>query len=168
MTTQTESKQGLFVEDTQIDAVQNSYAHLHGVIQNLEGAIHPDIIKRLKEIQGTIHQAFKPYWDAQDAAFDSEMDELDKIAKEHGLNSIWSMSSVKSHQMDKPCSLKIKQLTYQSWGKSQTREIKGKKSWLDIWKIADELMQASGDSHHVFIEGFEDLGEGKFRMYAGS
>jgi hypothetical protein len=168
MTLKIDEMQGFFVEDKQIDIVQNSYSRLHGVIQSMEGAIHPDILTQLKDIQSTIHQTFKPYWNAKDVAFDREIVALENVAQEHGLRSVWSMSSVQAAQMNEPCSLKIKKLTYESWGATQTRDIKGKPTWLEIWKIADEMMRDSGDGHHIFIEGFEDLGKGKFRMYAGS
>lgn len=168
MTVKTDEKQGFFVEDNQVDALQNSYAYLHGIIQQLNQVVHPDIIAQLQKVKESIHTTFKPYWDAEAVASDNEYKALSNLASENNLHSIWSMSSVKSSQMNEICSLKIKKITYESWGATQTRDIKGKLTWLEVWKVADEMMRASGDGHHVFIEGFDDLGKGHFRMYAGS
>jgi hypothetical protein len=34
-----------------------------------------------------------------------------------------------------------------------TVDIKGPR-WIDLWRTADELIQKSGDNHHVFVEDF--------------
>ena len=41
------------------------------------------------------------------------------------------------------------------WGDNEDRHypVQGT-TWLDIWHAADLAIQASGDGHHAFIEGF--------------
>lgn len=42
--------------------------------------------------------------------------------------------------------------------------------WLDVWRAAEKLVHASGDMHHVFIEGFvpTEHGSARFQMITGS
>lgn len=40
--------------------------------------------------------------------------------------------------------------------------------WLDLWRAANEAIEQSGDPHHMFIEEFEPLGDGRYRLGTGS
>jgi hypothetical protein len=54
------------------------------------------------------------------------------------------------------------------WGEPQSINIMGPVTWLDLWRAADKLIEASGDSHHIFIEDFKDNGEGVLTLWTGS
>jgi hypothetical protein len=54
------------------------------------------------------------------------------------------------------------------WGEG---EVVGKTmtnpTWTDLWIAADDLIWASGDEHHVFVESFYPSDDGK-KLYLGT
>lgn len=46
--------------------------------------------------------------------------------------------------------------------------IPGPVTWLDLWRASDALIFESGDSHHIFIEGFSEIEPGVIEFYTGS
>lgn len=41
-------------------------------------------------------------------------------------------------------------------------------TWMDVCMIADHMIGATGDHHHVFLEGVRDVGAGKYALIMGS
>jgi len=94
----------------------------------------------------------------------------DVIADEHGLTSVWSILEIEDFT-EEPFS-DINTLFYtQHWGTVDLDPItiETDKSWLALWKAADELIRLSGDGHHIFIEKFEPIGNtGMYELFTGS
>jgi hypothetical protein len=90
---------------------------------------------------------------------DEERERLNMVAanavkREHNFVSVWSIPGVDF--FDAPHIYDATHMYYDAhWGENQTGIVKipGKK-WLDLWRAAEELIRASGDEHHVFIEDF--------------
>lgn len=87
----------------------------------------------------------------------ARMDYFDNLGEENGFTSIWS------NYTDGGEPLVIDQIPYPeatkmiyrgSWGQPVETVLKHNSTWLDIWFAADMLIKASGDAHHIFIEGF--------------
>ena len=94
----------------------------------------------------------------------------DVIADEHGLTSVWSILEIEDFT-EEPFS-DINSVIYrQHWGTPNLDPIivGEDKSWLSLWKVADELIKLSGDRHHIFIEKFEPIGNtGMYELFTGS
>jgi hypothetical protein len=56
-----------------------------------------------------------------------------------------------------------------NWGSVTwlTERVNRQVTWLDLYKIADDLIEQSGDNHHIFIEGF-DYDNGDLYLITGS
>lgn len=136
-----------------VGTLGDAMREIHHLGQNMENIAHPQVTKALENLYNLSIAVLKPYHEAEQKSFQTNYDALAKIAEQNGLKSIWSMGSVPATDMDKKTPA-ISKITYQSWGATQIHNFKAPTqiTWLEFWKIADKLMQASGDSHHVFIE----------------
>ena len=110
------------------------------------------------------------------AEFDVKMDLYDSMRRQHGYLSIWSKYDVED--FDAVAFPDIKEVIYQSyWPRNDVvvgdvRKLRylamGDITWADLWKISEYLINKSGDTHHIFIESFQDLGDGVYELWTGS
>ena len=95
---------------------------------------------------------------------DTDLDQMDKliyhyddVARESGFKSVWSMWTTSEWQdMDDvsgiPEGTVIRYLSiWGDRGKESYSTVEGK-TWLDVWKACDRVIEKSGDTHHIFIE----------------
>ncbi|MCB1156206.1 MAG: hypothetical protein H7A25_12245 [Leptospiraceae bacterium] len=108
------------------------------------------------------------------------IDNLDKVAIEGKVffyqeyNSIWDKNEEESPGLE-PIKIKTGKAEIEipmpiAKGKTFTSPVVENPNWLTIAKLADEMIQTTGDFHHVFLEGIEILEEknsikkARFRM----
>jgi len=98
------------------------------------------------------------------------IDRCDLIAHKHKFTSTWSIFEVTD--FNKVPFPDINTVIYrQHWGTPNIDPIVvgEDKSWLSLWRAADELIRLSGDRHHIFIEKFEPIGNtGMYELFTGS
>jgi hypothetical protein len=100
--------------------------------------------------------------------YDNAFRALDKLNEDLKLRSVWSILEV-AHRMDEVAFVGTYTAAYKEhWGEG---EVVGKTmtnpTWTDLWIAADDLIWASGDEHHVFIESFYPSDDGK-KLYLGT
>ena len=107
------------------------------------------------------------YDDMPDEAFDEHFKWLDNIAEKNGISqAIWSADNVDFDTVAFPVTVKrIRHLT--CWCPETYAEVPPNATWLDVWKILDDLICESGDSDHCFIETFDIDGD-TVRVFFGS
>lgn len=99
--------------------------------------------------------------------FDKKFDYYDRVKKDNGFKTIWSVYEVEDFNKKHPFE-GYKILTYNvNFGQKAMAEIKGK-TWLDLYEAANECIVESEDLHHIFIEGFRVNKEGKLELITGS
>jgi len=101
---------------------------------------------------------------AQDnAQFESKMDYYGQFQTDNGLAAIWSIYELPIHGflMDHPYTSDAF-VVYQG----HHVPVYGQ-TWADIYRAADRVIRLSGDSHHIFIEHFEQVGN-ELRLTTGS
>lgn len=143
--------------------LENSYIELHHLIQKLDDVVHPNIITELAKIKNDIHIAIKEEQDKEAVNFDKAYKHCSKIQEEHNLNSIWSI--YENTNFDAKFSKnKVKSITYQGVETTPDKVL----TWLEMWKEADKLIKLSGDDHHIFIENFNEVTPGYYKLSTGS
>ncbi len=133
-----------------LDSVRCEISQLQ---RQLEGLVHPNISKNLLKIYEMCDEVLQPIDDAEEKFRNENYDALDKIKEENNIKfSVWSMD-IPATEMHKKTPA-ITKITYESWGETQVHEFDKptKLTWIEFWKLADKIMKASGDTHHVFIE----------------
>lgn len=80
-----------------------------------------------------------------------------RIQIEHGLSTVWSDFSV--YDFNKVPFPEAKSMAYQymrsGWGEDNDAPVPANATWLDLWKVANELVLHSRDLHHIFVERLE-------------
>ena len=86
--------------------------------------------------------------------FDKNMEEFRKIQEENNLFANWSYYEISPSDINKKHSFKnITSISYEGITIPFNKANKPK-TWLDLWKISDQIMRQSGDTHHCFLEGW--------------
>jgi len=94
------------------------------------------------------------------------------VRQEHHFLSEWSMYDITD--LDTTVPFSVSSLTYSGFTvifpvRYQNSNASGDPmSWLDLWRAADFLLQASGTLGPVFIEEFLELENGMFELVTGS
>lgn len=157
----------------QYEQLSAIYPKLCAVINRLETIVKPEIVNELREMEKSFSKVFEATWDAEEDDFDENCDKLSSIAEEHGFVTVWSVGEVPATLINTSFSKEKKVvISYESWGKpvEVTVERTGKEgiTWLQMWEAADKLVKMSGDGHHVFVEDFMPVGNGKYSLFCGS
>lgn len=161
------------VNEVSLKKLEQIYPKLHALKQKLEGVVHPSIIQDIEEMQTVYKKIFEPYWQEERSLSNTNYEQLEAVREEEGLSSVWSISEINYTKMKDLFSKEpVFCIEYESWGPSQKVEFSEGKifTWLDMWKHADKLIKNSGDTHHIYVEGFSPVKgkKGYYKMYTGS
>jgi len=140
-------------KDPFIKTLDSVRCEISQINRQLEGIIHPNISKQLLKIYEMCDTILTPIDEEEEKFRNSNYDVLDQIKKENNIKlSVWSMDipATDMHKKTPP----ITKITYESWGATQVHEFDKptKLTWMEFWKLADKMIETSGDTHHVFIE----------------
>lgn len=84
--------------------------------------------------------------------FDADFERFDRIQKEYGLKTIWSLYDVKSMEDLSPYTFNRLELRHKPEA-AMTMSF-NRHTWMEIWEMADKLIRIH-DPAHPFIEGFK-------------
>lgn len=148
--------------------IHNALWELKMAQRDLAGAIHPDRLERLAMVEENIRAALADAYKQEDQAYNRRQEHYDNVSDLIQAKSVWSMNEVEDLTAAHPY-LGARFVCYTShWGENQPQvPIEGGR-WLDLWRAADQCIQASGDDHHIFIEAFEERGDGVLFLHTGS
>lgn len=152
---------------SQIEVTQENLKNLmdmqyrfHAFKSKLEH-MSPAIQKEFDALSDAVRTLFQEQNDKEAKEHTANYEMFDEIQTKHNLSSVWSMYEIGdiNSKFGYVAVLKYLDVSEAVW-----RDV----SYLELWQIADRLMKASGDSHHVFIEGFAPCGEDDFELVTGS
>lgn len=120
----------------------------------------------------SVREALAPAYAQDEEAFDRQHGYFDSFRQANGLHAIWSIYELDQHGfLDIHPFEGATHVVYDShWGKGDPEvEINGM-TWADLYRAADQAIQQSGDSHHIFIESFTPISgrPGYLRLSTGS
>ena len=99
--------------------------------------------------------------------FESQQNYFSSLQTSNGFTSTWSIYDV--HNIDDLSLHEGLTMTYHD-NFVEPAEVslpKGRLTWLQLWRAADECIRRSGDTTHHFIEGFRKNG-GMLELITGS
>lgn len=92
--------------------------------------------------------------DTRDALMDQRREHYRKTRRDLRLGSIWTDFDIENLH-DNHTFQGFRKLIYDApWGNPAAVDIPGE-TWMALWQAADQAIKHSGDSHHIYIEGFE-------------
>jgi hypothetical protein len=133
--------------------IHNTLCDLRSLVQRMERSlIKVDEFDRI--IEG-FQMGLKDAYAQDNSAFDRKHDYYNRFREDNGLMTVWSISSLEEHgfMLDHPWT-GARVMVYHD---RMTAPIEGP-TWGDLYRAANEVIQRSGDSHHIFIEGFAPYG----------
>jgi hypothetical protein len=113
-----------------------------------------------------IREALAGAYRQEEQDFDRKMAYYTRFKAENKLKAVWSMYEIEEHGF-----LKDHPYTSDAFVCYQGQRVPVSGStWGDIYRAADAAIQASGDTHHCFIESFTAVGDrpGHLRLGTGS
>jgi hypothetical protein len=134
--------------------IHNAKCELHGILQSLEGVVHPKMQERFEKALKQINAALKNAYAQDDAAAKKKSAHYEAIAVANDFTSVWSVYEV--DDLNAPFTGGGTHLAYEAhWGKKDIGLIPiDGNTWVDLWRAAEAAIEQSGDNHHIFIEGF--------------
>ena len=120
-----------------------------------------------------IRAALAGAYQQENQDFESKMDYFGEFKRENGLQSTWSLYELPVHGflLDHPYPSDAFVVYKDHWGDGPARNkyypVMGA-TWGDVYRAADLAIRESGDSHHIFIEGFRVKNGNELHMYTGS
>lgn len=160
-------KTSLTISPEQLTTIYNAQCQLNSIATKLDGTIHPDIQNGIVAIREQLFKIIQPTIEAQDKQLDLNIEEFSKIQQNNDLFSIWSYFDIEPKELGKKHSFKnLKSISY--YNITIEFDLKTKpKTWLELWKISDQLMRQSADTHHCFLEGWTHK-DGNLKIITGS
>ena len=142
-------------------------------LRSLAGRMYHSMIKvdEVEKIIGQFESSLKGAYEQDNQAFDSKWREYDHWREHYGLKTTWSIYSVNNMTCCHPFK-DAEYVVYDAhWGDGGevVRRIEGN-DWNSLYRAADACIQASGDSHHCFIESFTVMEDkpGHLKLHTGS
>ena len=134
------------VSQENLKNLMNSQYKFHALSAKLEH-MSPQVKADFEELQKAVHDLFKDHRQREDKAQADKSDKLEKISEANGFKSIWSI-----HEVDDINAIfgYVEGVEYEGCSELVGTEV----TWLQLWAIAERLIEESGDDHHVFIENF--------------
>ena len=144
--------------------IHNAKCELHVILHTIESIVNPKIVTQLKNTIELLNKGLKSAYEQDDAEFNRASKHAEEVGEEIGVKSIWSMYEVPDLRAPHPWP-EHQLLSYQGMG--DVGEVKVRIEgplWSDLWMAADKAIKLSGDSHHIFIEGFDQSNTRDFEL----
>lgn len=145
----------IVLTDKEFTQAWNAELALRHEIDKMEDVLAKPIVVRLRQIQNLIRTALARPMQERDDESDRRSKHYENMRAFLKVSSVWSMYEVPNLEEHFP--YKATTLEYQGY----SLDISWCKTWLDLWEAADELMTVSKDHHHIFIERFHEIKDGK-------
>jgi len=122
---------------------------------------------KVRDIVEKMRDALKGAYDQDNDAFNRKHAHYGGVQRELDLDAIWSIYEVKDLN-ERHTYKNAKTITYKdNWGGDAFSVPINGFTWAALYVAANAAIRDSGDEHHVFIEGFEQVGD-TLRLITGS
>ena len=145
---------------------------LHNSLYDLNQLAYYHHVPKVEEIVERIRKvALKSAYEQENQDFDRKQREYQHWQQHYGLRSTWSLYQVNLMTTCHPYTDAEYVVYDEHWGDSGevVQKIDGR-DWNALYRAADAAIQASGDTHHCFIESFSAMEDkpGHLRLHTGS
>lgn len=158
--------------NTAVTLSADEFKALHNSLCELDRLAYHHHVPKVEEIVEHIRKvALKGAYEQEDRDFDRKWQQYQHWREHYGLKTSWSLYEVENMTLCHPYTDAEYVVYDEHWGDSGevVRRIEGR-DWNALYRAADAAIQASGDSHHSFIESFTPIEDkpGHLRLHTGS
>lgn len=135
--------------------IHNALCDLRSIRNDVDGILSTQISKRINRVIQQLEIALRDAYDQETREDEKQNQHYQEVENELGnLKSIWSLYEVRDLRTDHYYRGARELLYKDHWGTNPIRvNIQGT-LWKDLWLAADQAIQLSGDTHHIFVESF--------------
>lgn len=148
--------------------IHNTLCELRGLVERMTHSMIK--IDDVQQIVESFESGLADAYGQDNDVFEAKMDYFSEFKSENSLASIWSIYELDLGCFDLPHPYPSHSFVIYAnhWGKRKDTHypVLGS-TWGDVYRAADLAIRESGDSHHVFIEGFEVRGN-QLHLVTGS
>lgn len=150
--------------------LHNAKCELHFAVEHLQETLSPAVIERLQKCLSQFREGMKYVYEQETRDFNYKNGMYRRAAEDNDFRSTWSIYGVADLNN---IALGFDECTVLrhdcNWNRDVNVELPaGPKTWLDLWRAADQAVRESGDLHHSFIEDFVKTEDGALRLVTGS
>ena len=154
---------------TDVTIKSDDFKAIHNALWQLQYN-EGNVEEQVEVIRKALNDAYEQDRKASDDLYNHYL----TVKTDLGLDAVWSMYEVKNLS-DTHTYEGIKTVTYKDhWGETEDGEDIGPvvvkvngTTWAALYVAANAAIRDSGDKHHVFVEGFEQVGD-TLRLITGS
>jgi len=154
---------------TDVTIKADDFKAIHNALWSLQYA-NGDLTTQVEVIRNALKDAYEQDRKVSDDRYNHYL----TVKTDLGLDAIWSIYEVKDLN-DTHTYEGINSVTYKDhWGETENGEDIGPVvvkvngfTWASLYVAANAAIRDSGDKHHVFVEGFEQVGD-TLRLITGS
>lgn len=155
----------------ELELIESSNQEMRKLFEQLNGVVNDKFLEGIEVMISKTDSYLKPIREEDDKRWEKNQEALDAISSQNQFKSVWSMSNIEATQINE-LTPEITEIIYESWGPTQVHKFDKptQLTWLEFWKLADNLIKLSGDNHHIFIESLEPVKgkPGKYKLWTGS
>jgi hypothetical protein len=150
----------------QLSDLHNSYCYLRSFKERMESMLSVSALTELNKSLDLLNKVRRPIMDEYDRINDMKNDHYEDIRSRNGFKSIWSLYDATN--LFDLSGFVAEELVYSGWGNEVRIPLPGGNlKWWDLYVAAEKAINASGDTHHIFIEAFRQEGN-KLYLHCGS
>jgi len=147
---------------TDVTIKADDFKAIHNALWSLQYG-NSDLTAQVEVIRNALKDAYEQDSKASDDRYNHYL----TVKTDLGLDAIWSMYEVKDLN-ERHTYKNAKTMTYKdNWGGDAFSVPINGFTWAALYVAANAAIRDSGDEHHVFIEGFEQVGD-TLRLITGS
>ncbi len=156
------------ISQKEVDAIQSVYIDLTRLMSQMEGVVHPSIVKSLNDMSTKLQEVCAPWMQKEEALEEEKMQRYEQMRKTLGALSIWSANEVINFNAPIPFEGANKVVYKNHWGSAPVEvALPYSATWEQLYLAADACIKQSGDAHHIFIESFKQQGD-TLELHTGS
>lgn len=133
--------------------IHNGLCDMRTEVKRLDGVIDPKVVRSMNKSIKAIERGLADCYAQEQVDLDRRLAHY-KPYEVQFKHSIWSMYEVEDMEAPHAHQGAREVLYIQHWGTSPVRVPVPGNTWADLWAAADQAIQQSGDSHHIYVEAF--------------
>lgn len=148
--------------------VHNALCELRTIYGMLDGVVREPITDKMSAAIQSIEKGLRGAYDQDNEAFDRKWNHYRTVQEAQGFDTIWSLYEVEDLNGEHGFPADSFVVYSEHWGgETQHCAVYGR-TWIDLWRAADQCIRNSGDTHHRFIEIFTLKNGNELHLTTGS
>ena len=149
--------------------IHNGLCDLDWAIRGLEDVLNPQLFERLSKAASEIRSGMDGAYRQDREEGDRKSDHYRDVGQQLGMDqSVWSVYEVDNLSDPHPYP-GVERVVYGNhWGNKPVSCTVNGSTWAALWIAANACVRDSGDTHHIFVEGFELKNGNELHLVTGS